>query len=110
MATYMTQFTYSTASIKGLVNKPQDRRGAAEKIFSSAGGKLIEMYFSFGEFDGMAVVEFPSNVDAASALLAVGASGAFSNMKTTVLITTDEAVRAMQKAQGIVQSYVPPSG
>lgn len=37
-------------------------------------------------------------MDAASGALAAGASGAFSAMKTTVLITKDESMAAMTKA------------
>ena len=110
MAKYMAQFKYSLDSVKGMVAKPQNRRAAAEKIFAAAGGKLEEMYYCFGEFDGFAIIDFPSNVDAASAVLAVGSSGAFSDIQTTVLIDMDESVEAMEKAHSIVGSYTPPAG
>ena len=110
MAKYMAQFKYSTDSVKGMVDNPQNRRAAAEKIFSAAGGKLEELYFSFGAFDGFAIIDFPSNTDAASAVLAVGSSGAFSDIQTTVLIDMDEGVKAMEKAHKIVGSYTPPAG
>ena len=106
----MAQFKYSLDSVKGMVAKPQNRRAAAEKIFAAAGGKLEEMYYCFGEFDGFAIIDFPSNVDAASAVLAVGSSGAFSDIQTTVLIDMDESVEAMEKAHSIVGSYTPPAG
>jgi hypothetical protein len=48
-------------------------------------------------------------VDAAAVALTVGSSGGFSKMKTTVLITMDEAVDAMKKANKIASSYKPPS-
>ena len=107
---YLHQFGYSTDSIKGMVTTPQDRREAAERLFSAAGGKLIDMYFCFGQFDGIAISEFPSQVDAATVALTVGASGAFSTMQTTVLIDMDEAVQAMQKAGKLSASYTPPAG
>ena len=89
---------------------PQNRREAAEKLFSAAGGKLIDMYFCFGEFDGIAISEFPSQVDATTVALTVGAAGAFSKMQTTVLIDMDESVQAMQQAGELARSYTPPSG
>ena len=109
MATYMAQFKYSTASVKSMVDKPQDRRAAAAKIFEAAGGNMVSMYFCFGAFDGLAIIDFPSNVDAASAVLAVASTGAFSDVQTTVLIGTDEAVQAMEKANSIAGAYTPPS-
>ena len=109
MPRYLHQFGYSTDSIKGMVTTPQNRREAAEKLFSAAGGKLIDMYFCFGEFDGVAISEFPSQVDVTTVALTVGASGAFSKMQTTVLIEMDEAVQAMRKAGELTGSYTPPS-
>lgn len=110
MPRYLHQFGYSTESIKGMVATPQDRREAAENLFSAAGGKLIDMYFCFGEFDGIAISEFPSQVSAATVALTVGASGAFSKMQTTVLIDMSEAVQAMQNAGKLSASYKPPTG
>ena len=110
MATYLFQFSYSLDSVKGMVAKPQDRRGAAETVIAAAGGRLLDMYFCFGDCDGVATAEFPSNVDAAAASLAIGSSGAFSDFKTTVLITMEEAVQAMEKAGKVSAAYTPPSG
>jgi len=106
---YLHQFGYSTESIKGMVATPQNRREAAEKIFSAAGGKILDMYFCFGRFDGVAISEFPSQVDAATVALTVGATGAFSKLETTVLLDMDEAVQAMQNASKLTDSYKPPA-
>ena len=108
MATYLFQFSYSLEAVKGMVAKPQDRRGAAEKVIAAAGGRLLDMYFCFGDYDGVATAEFSSNVDVAAASLAISASGGFSNVKTTVLITMDEAVQAMEKAGAVSAAYSPP--
>ena len=109
MATYLHHFSYSLESVKAMVAKPQDRRAAAEKVFAATDGRLVDLYFCFGEYDGVAISEFPSNVDAAAASLAISSSGAFSNVKTTVLITMEEAVKAMDKAGQVARSYTPPS-
>ena len=68
------------------------------------------MYYCFGEYDGVVISEFPTDVAAASALLAVGSTGAFSNLKTTVLLTMHTGVTAMEGAKEIVGEYRPPSG
>ena len=110
MPRYLHQFSYSVESIKGITAKPQDRKKAAAKVFKEAGGKIVDMYFCFGDYDGVVISEFPSNVDAAAVALTVGSTGAFSKMKTPVLITNDEAIDAMKKANKIVSSYRPPTG
>lgn len=109
MPLYMSQFSYSTDSVKGMVAKPQDRREAAEKVFGAAGGKILSMYFCFGDWDGVVITDFPSDTAAASAVLAVGSSGGFSKIKTTVLIPMDTAVKAMEGAKKIVSKYAPPA-
>jgi hypothetical protein len=44
----------------------------------------------------------------ASALVTVSASGAFSSLSTTVLLSVEETLDALAKAQGI--AYRPPGG
>lgn len=110
MPRYMHQFSYSLESMKAMAAKPQDRRAAAEKLMAAAGGKLIDVYFCFGDYDGVVISEFPANVNAASVALAAGASGAFSDMKTTVLITMEESMEAMAKAGEVAKNYRPPAG
>jgi len=107
---YMVQFSYALGAVQGMVAKPQNRKTAANKVIKAAGGKLKDMYFCFGDYDGVAICEFPSNVDAAAASLAIAASGGFSTFKTTVLITLDESVKAMKKAGTPQKAYKPPTG
>ncbi len=109
MATHMAQFRYSLGAIQGLVDTPQNRREAAAKMFAAAGGNMEELYFCFGDYDGVAMVDFPSNVDAASAVLAVAASGAFSSVKTTVLLSMEDGHEAMKKAHEVAKAYAPPA-
>lgn len=110
MPRYLHQFSYSTEAVAAITARPQNRKNAAKKIFKAAGGKLVDMYYCFGEYDGIVISDFPSNVDAASVALIVGSSGSFSKMKTTVLITMDESVEAMKKAHDIAGAYKPPTG
>jgi len=45
-------------------------------------------------------------VTSASLMIAISASGAFSKFETTVLITQDELLKALEKAQDV--AYVAP--
>lgn len=108
MATYLFQFSYAVEAVKGMVARPQNRREAADKVIGAAGGRILDMYFCFGDYDGVAIAEFPGTVNAAAASLAISSSGGFSKVKTTVLITMDESVQAMEKAGEVVTAYSPP--
>jgi uncharacterized protein with GYD domain len=107
MALYLGRFSYSPGAIKAMVDRPQDRKKAAAELAKSLGGKLVGFWFAFGEFDGVFLLEAPDNATAAALAMAVGASGALSNIETTVLLDVNEAQEAMRKAAQA--TYRPPS-
>jgi uncharacterized protein with GYD domain len=103
---YLTRFSYSTDAVKALVNQPQDRSAAAQEVAESLDCKLLGFWYAFGEFDGVFLLEAPDNAAAAAVAMAVGASGALSEVETTVLLDMDEAQDAMRKAAAA--TYRPP--
>ena len=106
MPLYLGRFSYTTDAMKALVNEPQDRSAAARELADSLGGKLLGFWFAFGEFDGVFLMEAPDNASAAAVAMVVGASGALSDIETTVLLDMDEAQDAMRKAAAA--TYRPP--
>jgi uncharacterized protein with GYD domain len=61
---------------------------------------------SFGEYDIVLVVNMPDSVSAVAVFLAFSAGGAVKVVKTTPLVTSEEAVEAMKKASEA--GYRPP--
>jgi uncharacterized protein with GYD domain len=108
MARYMIQASYTNQGIADLVSNPQDRGAAVRSLIERMGGKLESLDYCFGDYDAMIIIEMPSNVAVASIAMAVGASGAVSAFKTTVLLSMEEAVEAMRQAGGV--GYQPPGG
>jgi len=102
----MIRASYSSSATGDLVRHPQHREEAVRKSCAALGGKLHAFFFSFGEYDTVVLVELPDNAAAAALSLSAEASGAFRNIATTVLLTVDEAIEAMTKAQ--TDRYVPP--
>ena len=109
MAFYMLQISYKEDQVRALVANPQDRSAEARKLLEALGGKLHHFFFSFGEYDVVAIVEAPDNVATAAGSMAVSAAGTTSAFKTTPLLTMDEAMAAMKKA-GELTGYKAPSG
>ncbi len=109
MSFYMFQWRYKEAALKAMVEHPQDRSEAARAAVEAYGGKLHHFFFAFGEFDGVAIAEFPDTESATAAALTIGTGGAASATKTTVLISTEEAVRAMEKVGTGRSGYTPPT-
>jgi uncharacterized protein with GYD domain len=104
---YLGRFAYTSDSVKALVENPQDRAKAAAEAAESLGAKLIGLWYAFGEFDGVFLVEAPDNATVAALAMLAGASGAIAKTETTVLLTMDEAQEAMRKAGGA--AFRPPS-
>ena len=77
----------------------QERRPDLETEAASEG-------LAFGEYDFVLVCQMPNNVSAAAFSMAASAGGAVKAVKTTPLMTIDEAMEAMRKASGA--GYRPP--
>ena len=110
MAYYLWRGRMSKNSIAAMVKNPQSRTEAAQAIIEAAGGKLHHYFFALGDDDIVLLTEFPDNASVAAVSMAVGATGAVEGMKSTALLTMDEAVTAMQKAKDVSSSYRPPQG
>ena len=106
MPLYLTRFSYTPETWAKLIKNPEDRREAAKRYIESVGGKLHGFWYAFGEHDGYNLWEAPDNVSMAATALAIGAGGALSSMQTTVLLSVEDTLAAMQKAASI--KYRPP--
>jgi uncharacterized protein with GYD domain len=98
MAVYMAQFTYTSEVWAAMIKKPQDRTIPSRDFVHKLGGKLLGLYYSLGEYDGMALFEIPDDISASAVNLAVKASGDMQVNEITRLFTMDEAMEAMRKA------------
>ena len=106
MPLYLSRFSYTPETWARLISNPEDRRAAAQSYIESVGGKLHGFWYAFGEHDGYSLWEAPDNVSMAAVAVAIGGGGALSSLETTVLVTVDEAMDALRKADQI--GYRPP--
>ncbi|MEM8790501.1 MAG: GYD domain-containing protein [Pseudomonadota bacterium] len=110
MAYYLFQARYSRPAIQAMIDEPQNREEAARPLIEALGGKLLSLFFCFGQEDVLAIIEAPDDKTAAASSMILGASGAFSAGATTKLLSAAEAMEAMgiaKQAQGI---YSPATG
>ncbi|HKY94475.1 MAG TPA: GYD domain-containing protein [Kiloniellales bacterium] len=110
MPMYLFEGKYTVDAFKRLVEKPTDRTEIVRKTVEAAGGKLHHLFFAFGDYDVVALVEYPDNESVAAQSMAVAAGGSLSAGRTTVLMSYPEAVRAMKKAQAVGKAYTPVKG
>ena len=106
MPLYMSQFSYTPEAWGNLTRNPQDRTEAIAELARKVGGKLVSLYYSFGEHDGIVLSDVPDDTSAAALAIAAAAAGHVRSIRTTRLFTAAEAVAAMKKAGGA--GYKPP--
>ena len=106
MPLYLSKFSYTPATWAKLMGNPEDRRTAAQSYIESVGGKLHGFWYAFGTGDGYNLWEAPDNVSMAAVALAISAGGALSSFETTVLLTVEETIDALRKAERV--RYRPP--
>lgn len=101
MPLYLSKFSYTPETWSRLIDNPEDRRNAAREYIESVGGKLHGFWYGFGGHDGYNLWEAPDNVSMAAVALAIGGGGAMDTFETTVLLSIEETMEALQKAKSI---------
>jgi len=98
---YLMRFGYTSEAWARLIKKPEDRREVARGIIEQLGGKLHGFWYGFGEHDGFVLIEAPSNVSAAAFAVGISAGGSLRSSETTVLLTVEETIDMLKKAQDL---------
>jgi uncharacterized protein with GYD domain len=106
MPLYMIEFGYTPEVWAGLIKSPENREETVRQILEDAGSKLHNLWYSFGENDGFALIEAPDNTTAGGLAITITASGAFRKFETHVLMTQGELLEALEKAGDI--AYAAP--
>lgn len=106
MPLYMAEFSYTPEAWAGLVKSPENREETVRGILEDAGSKLHNLWYTFGDSDGFALIEAPDNATAAGLSLAITSSGAFRKFETHVLMTQSDLLKALEKAADV--AYVAP--
>ena len=108
MATYMTQFSYTPEAWAALAKNPEDRGAAVSALLEKLGGKLLDIYYTTGDYDGFIIYTAPDGATAATGILAATVPGHLKATKTIELFTMDETIKMVGQAGEIV--YSAPKG
>ena len=107
MPLYMLQVAYTPDSWAKQVKSAENRLEAIRPAVEKLGGQVEGGWYTFGDYDIMALLNMPDNVSAAAFAIAAAAGGACKAVKTTPLMTVEEGMSALRKAGGA--GYRPPS-
>ena len=92
MATYMTQFSYTAEAWAALAKSPEDRGAAVAALLEKLGGRLIDIYYTMGDYDGFIIFEAPDGNTAAAGIIAATTPGHLKATKTTQIFTMAETL------------------
>jgi len=107
MAIFITQGRFTREYLKGGLVKPEDRQAAISRLCEQAGGKLVTLYFTLGQYDFAVISEMP-DAQAASVLSLVAAGGGgIEGVVTTQAFTSAEGKGLFERAGRIAGSYKP---
>jgi len=98
MPFFLHQVSYTPEALARLIANPQDRFDAVRGPIEKLGGRVMNSYYAFGQYDAVLITEMPDNVSAAAIALAFGAGGALRTCQTTALMSNAEGLEAMRKA------------
>ena len=98
MPLFLSQVGYNQEGWQALVSNPQNRLEAIRPVVDKLGGRIVNAYFAFGDYDFVLIAEFPDNVSAAALAIAAAAGGAVKSIKTTPLMEASEGMEALRKA------------
>ena len=109
MPRYLLQAAYTPEAWAAQLKDPQNRVEIVSQLLHPLGGSFESAYLAFGEYDIVAIMDVPDNVTAAAVSMVVSAGGSVKAIKTTPLMTIDEAIQAMRKGAAAASTYRPPA-
>ncbi len=101
MSFFLMRFSYTPEAWARLIKKPEDRREVARGVVEKLGGKLHGFWYGFGEHDGYVLIEAPDTVSAAAFSVGISSGGSLRSAETTVLLTVEETIEMLKRAQGL---------
>lgn len=108
MPKYLTTFTYSSGSWARLIDRPEDRTAAAQKVVEALGGTLECIYWQMDSEDGLAIADFPDSVAASGVQTAIFKTGAFKSVDVRELLTKQQVRERLVLARDATQVYQVP--
>ena len=110
MALFITQGRFTREYLKGGLAKPEDRQAAISRLCEQAGGKLVSLYFTLGQYDFAVISEMPDAQAASVLSLVASGGGGIADATTTQAFTSAEAKTLFERAGRLAGSYKPMGG
>jgi uncharacterized protein with GYD domain len=108
VAHYLIEVGYTPESWNAQIDKKGNAIERITPALEACGATLQCLYYAFGEADVVGVIDFPTPEDAAAFGLGIGSSGALRMYRTTPLLTIDQGIESLRRAEAVRRVYAPP--
>jgi uncharacterized protein with GYD domain len=98
MSLYRIEFAYTPEAWQALTQNPTDRTESLRALLEQVGGKLLALYYAFGEYDGFLIFEVPDEVAATVGVVGAINAAQLRATRTIQLRTPDMLVASLRKA------------
>ncbi len=96
MSLYVSLVKFTSEGLTTMKEKGVDRAEMVKKNVESLGGKLVQAYYCLGEYDAVAILDFPDNRSAIQAAL-LNASMGHMRITTMPAVSRDEWREILQE-------------
>lgn len=110
MAIFITQGRFTRNYLQGGLAKPEDRQAAISRLCEAAGGRMINLYFTLGQYDFIVISDMPDAQAASVISLVASGGGGIESATTTQAFTAAEAKSLFERAGKIAGTYKPMGG
>ena len=108
MAQFLFQVAYTSDSWTTQVREHANVLERIQPLIDGCRGSVTGCFYAFGDYDLVLLADFPGAEEAAAFSLAATAGGALKSIKTTPLLSVDQGITAMKRAQEVGRNYHPP--
>ena len=105
MSKYLVQVGYTPEAWAAMSREPQNVIERVRPSAQALGGTIESLFFCFGDYDLVGVVDFPDNRAAAAWSMTLSSGGDVRAFKTTTLLTVEEGLHALDQASAAAHAH-----
>ena len=110
MAQFLFQVAYTSDSWTAQVREHGNVLERIQPLLDGCRGIVTGCFYAFGDYDLVLLADFPSDEEAAAFSLAATAGGSVKSIKTTPLLSVEQGITAMKRADEVGRNYHPVVG
>jgi uncharacterized protein with GYD domain len=108
MALYLYEAAYTGESWATQLSKRENVAERVRPLVRKLGGDLKDVWYAFGEYDVVGLLDLPTPEAAAAFSLAISKGGSVKTSKTTPLLSVEQGLEAMKLAGDASGTYRAP--